>query len=92
VFKDVPTFKELGLPALGVTGPMVVWGSKDLPPEVVTKLVDAIKKVAESKGYSRIMTRAGAAGFYISPEEINTAMAAMQKKFTPIVKALQDQK
>ncbi len=92
VFKDVPTFKELGLPALGVTGPMVVWGSEDLPPDVVAKLVAAIKKVAELKGYHNMMKRAGAAGFYISPKEINTAMNDMKKKFTPIVKSLKEQK
>jgi len=91
VFKDVPTFAELDLPALGVTGPMVVWGSKDMPEEAVTKLVASIKEIAEGDGYQRVMKRAGAAGFYLSPEDILASMENMQTRFGPIIKDIKAQ-
>ncbi len=88
IFKNVPTFGELGMPALGVTGPMVLWGHKDLPADVVAKLNSAVEKVATSKGYQTVMKKAGASGFYMSNDEILTQLNTMKTKFTPIVAEL----
>ena len=87
-FKDVPAFGELGMPALGVAGPMVLWGHKDLPADVVTKLNSAVEKVAKSKGYATITKKAGASGFYLPNDKVLSQLNTMKTKFTPIVAEL----
>ena len=88
IFNKVPTFGELGLPALNIAAPMVVWGKIDLPAEAVTKLKAAIKAIASSKSYQRILKKAGAVGFYQSNEQVVETMEVMRTKFSPIVAEL----
>ena len=88
LFNDVPTFGELGMPALGVAGPMVLWGDKDLPADVVAKINSAVEKVATSKGYKRMLKKAGAVGFYLSNDQVLSQLNSMKTKFTPIVAKL----
>lgn len=92
LFKDVPTFDELGLPQLGIAGPVAVFGNKDLPADVVAKLKDAVKKVATSKGYASLLKKAGAVGFHRSAEEVLTQVSSMAKKFAPVVAELRKAK
>ena len=88
IYKDIPTFGEQGLPEMGVTNPEIIWGHKDLPKDVVAKLQAAIKGVATSKGYQKMIKKTGVTGFYFSPEEANKIMADLDKTVTPITKEL----
>ena len=86
IYKDVPTFGEQGLPELGVANTQIVWGKKDLPPEVVTRLEDAIQKVAMSEPYKEMLAKAGLGGFYISTEDCKVIMENFAKVLEPVVK------
>jgi tripartite-type tricarboxylate transporter receptor subunit TctC len=92
LFEDVPTFEEQGLPSLGIAGPVAVWGNKDLPPDVVAKVKDAIEKVATSEGYARLLKKAGAVGFHRSAEDVLGQLTSMEKKFAPVVAELRKAK
>lgn len=88
IYKDVPTLAEQGLPGLGITNPEIIWGHKDLPEDVVAKLQMAIKAVASSKGYQKMIRKTGVTGFYFSPEEANEKMAKVDELTTPLTKEL----
>ena len=84
IYKDVPTFGEQGLPSLGITNPEIIWGHRDLPKDVVAKLEEAIKSVASSKGFQKMIKKTGVTGFYFTPEEANEKMAVIDKLTTPL--------
>ena len=86
IHKDIPTLGEQGLPALGVTEPMIIWGHKDLPKDVVAKLEKVIKSVASSKGYKKMTKKMGLNGFYFSSKEANAKIAELDKRMTPFIK------
>ncbi len=88
IYKDVPTLAEQGLPTLGITNPEIIWGHKDLPKDVVAKLQMAVKGVASSKGYQKMIKKTGVTGFYFSPEEANAKMKAVDELTTPLTKEM----
>jgi tripartite-type tricarboxylate transporter receptor subunit TctC len=66
---DVPTLAEVGLPQVNRMAFYGIYGPKGLPPEVVKKIHDAVKKVLEDP---EVRTRIEATGSVIlgnSPEE-----------------------
>ena len=83
----VPTLGEMKLPELGIVGPMCLWGSKDLPADVVTKLQAAVKHVAALKGFGRFMKKSKLAALYASPEEGTAKTKALYTKLQPVVDA-----
>lgn len=85
IYKDIPTLGEQGLPAMGLTAPMIIWGHRDLPRDVVAKLEKAIKSVASSKGYKKMTKKMGLSGLYFSPREANTKIAVIDKLMTPFI-------
>jgi tripartite-type tricarboxylate transporter receptor subunit TctC len=84
-YKDVPTMEELGLPQLGIENPMLVYGQKDLPADVVAKLKTAIKDIASSKDYQQMIEKAGADGNYLTPEVAAKRIATISKVVDPII-------
>ncbi|MEN8247121.1 MAG: tripartite tricarboxylate transporter substrate binding protein [Thermodesulfobacteriota bacterium] len=88
IYKDVPTFGEQGLPLLGITNPEIIWGHKDLPKDVVSKLEMAIKSVASSEGFQKMIRKTGVTGFYFTPDEANEKMAVIDKLTTPLTKEM----
>lgn len=86
IYKEIPTLGEQGLPVMGLTAPMIIWGHKDLPKDVVAKLEKVIKSVASSKGYKKMTKKMGLSGLYYSPEEVNTRIAELDKLMTPFIK------
>lgn len=88
IYKNVPTFGEQGLPQMGVTNPMIVWGRKDLPKDAVEKLKKAIQGVASSKGYQKMIKKTGVTGFYFSAEDATAMMKELDKTVTPITKEI----
>lgn len=85
IFKDIPTLGEQGLPALGVNNPMIVWGHKDLPEEVVTKLKTAIQAVATSDEYENMTQKMGISGSYFSADESNAKIDVIDELMTPFI-------
>ena len=81
----VPTLGEMNLPELGIVGPMCLWGSKDLPADVVAKLQKSVKHVAGLKGYAKFMKKSKLAALYASPEEGTAKTKALYTKLQPVV-------
>jgi tripartite-type tricarboxylate transporter receptor subunit TctC len=88
IYKKIPTLEEQGLPALGVSNPMIIWGHKDLPKDVVTKLKEAIKSVASSKVYNKMTKKMGISGSYLSPTETKAKIGIIDKLMTPFIEKM----
>ncbi|MGI9426166.1 MAG: Bug family tripartite tricarboxylate transporter substrate binding protein [Hyphomicrobiaceae bacterium] len=84
----VPTLGESNLPGLGIVGPMCLWGSKDLPKDVVTKLQAAVKHVTGIKGFGRFMKKSKLAAIYASPEDGTAKTKALYTKLQPVVEKI----
>jgi len=82
---DIPSFGEQGLPVIDFAGPMMVLGHKDLPENVKAALVPAIQKVAESKGYKKLIGNTGTSAFYVDPEQSRKNMQILHDSLAPIV-------
>ena len=85
IYKDIPTLGEQDLPALAVTNPMIIWGHKDLPGDVVAKLQEAIKGVATSEDYIKMTNNMGVNGSYSTPEEANAKVDVIDELMTPFI-------
>ena len=88
IYPDVPTFGEQGLPQMGISSPLVIWGAKDLPEDVVAKLIDAIAQAAQSTGYNKMIKKTGLTGVYSTPEETMEMVRALDATVTPIIAEL----
>ncbi|RLB99828.1 MAG: hypothetical protein DRH90_19690 [Deltaproteobacteria bacterium] len=88
IFKDIPTLGEQGLPTLGVTNPMIIWGHRDLPKDVVAKLKEGIKSVTSSKGYKKMTKKMGLSGSYLSPKEAKAMIAVIDKLMAPFIEEM----
>jgi len=87
VYRDVPTFGEQSLAELDLAAPMIIWGRRDLPADVVAKLTAAIKAAATQKGYAKLIKKTGAVGYYKPPEEGVAIVKRLQANMQPIVAA-----
>ena len=83
---DIPSFGEQGLPAMDIAGPIMVLGHKDLPENVKAVLIPAIKKTAESAGYSKLISKMGTSAFYRDPATSKKQLENLHKDLSPIVK------
>jgi len=86
--KKVPTFGEQNLPALDVSGPMCVWGPKNLPADVTAKLEAAVKGVAAIKGFKKFMKKAGLAAFHLTSGESVKKLDALYATLGPVIKKI----
>jgi tripartite-type tricarboxylate transporter receptor subunit TctC len=82
---DIPTFGEQGLASLDIAGPMMMLGHKDLPADVIAKLVPAIKKIVGSKGFKKLTKNMGLSAFYFDPAAGKEKLKALKATLTPIV-------
>ncbi len=82
---DIPSFGEQGLPVIDFAGPMTVLGHKDLPENVKSVLISAIKQTAESKGYKKLIAKTGTSAFYVDPEQSRKNMQFLHDSLAPIV-------
>ncbi len=85
IFNDIPTLKEQGLPTLGISNPMIIWGHKNLPEDVVAKLKETIKNVSSSDAYKKMTKTMRINGFYSSPEDAIAKIDIMKKLMTPFI-------
>ena len=86
IYTDIPTLSEQGLPALGISNPMIIWGHKDLPEDVVAKLQEAIKSTASSEAYLEMTKTMKISGAYLSPTDARAEIAVIDKLMTPFIK------
>lgn len=82
---DVPTLGESGLPALGLISPMCLWGSKELPEDVVGTLRGAVEKVVANEGFVKFMGKAGLAAVYATPGQGVEMTQALYDNLGPVV-------
>ncbi|WP_308916625.1 tripartite tricarboxylate transporter substrate binding protein [Jannaschia sp. LMIT008] len=87
---DVPTFGEQGLDALGVTGPMCVYGPPGLPEEVVTDVSAAVEEVAGMEAFDRFLGRAGMGALYLDGAGGGENLARLYDTFGPVVQGIKD--
>lgn len=88
IYKDVPTFGEQGLPQMGISSPLIIWGPQDMPADVTAKLVAAIASAATDKGYVKMVAKTGVAAFYSTPEEAMAMVRELDATVTPIIAEL----
>jgi len=86
LFPDLPTLKELGINWTcgawrGVMGP------KDLPPDIVATLENAVKKVMESKDFKDFMKNRGYGIYWLNSQDFAKAIAQADKDNGEIMKA-----
>jgi tripartite-type tricarboxylate transporter receptor subunit TctC len=68
-FPDVPTYTELGYPAVNIFGWRGVIGPKDLPQQIVDKWSKAVQETMERKGWKKMVAAVGDIARYMGPEE-----------------------
>jgi tripartite-type tricarboxylate transporter receptor subunit TctC len=87
-FPNVPTLKE----ATGVDWTMAAWrgfvGPKELPQDVVERLVPALKKVYDSAEFKNFMSQRGFGVIYAPREEFRTFMAESNESLGEVMKAV----
>ena len=88
---DVPTFKELGLVDVGVSGPMCLYAPKGIPAEAEEALEEAVKHVAGVEGYGKFLKKNNLSPRYFSQDEANAAADALYTTLGPIVKKVMGQ-
>jgi len=88
IFKNIPTLGEQGLPTLAVSNPMVIWGHRDMPEDVVARLKETIKSVATSKNYKKMTQKMGIGAIYLSPQEAKEQVELIGKVMTPFIEEM----
>jgi len=88
---DIPTFAEMGLPALSWSGWFALFAPKGTPTDIIGKLSTAVVEALADPG---VQSRLADLGYQIFPREQQTpeALGALQKsvieKWWPIINAL----
>ena len=85
---DVPTFAEQGLDALGVTGPMCIYGPVGMPEEAVADVSAAVEEVANMEPFGRFLGRSGLAAMHMSPEAGAENLAMLMDTFAPVIEQI----
>ena len=88
---DVPTFKELGLVDIGITGPMCLYAPKGIPAEAETALKAAVEHVAGIEGFGKFLKKNNLNVRYFSQDEANASADALYDKLGPIVQRVMGQ-
>jgi len=84
--KKIPTFKEQGLPELGVTGLLCLWGPKDMPADITAALEQAVADTAATPGLEKYLAKSGLGAFYLNPVQAVEATNKTFDIFEPIIK------
>jgi len=88
VIKNVPTFKEQGIPYGEVTTPMMVLAHKGLDDAKYNKLVTAVANMAKNKAFISFVKKAGLGVTYMSPEDGMTYYGQLCRNMKPIIDAM----
>ena len=82
---DLATFKEQGVDGIDFTGLMCLFGPAGIPDEVKADVGEAIKYIADLKGYQRYMGKNDLASFYTSGADATAAQNTMFEVMGPVV-------
>jgi tripartite-type tricarboxylate transporter receptor subunit TctC len=84
---DIPTFRELGFPAIEGTGWQAFHTRAGTPPATVARLSAAIASAIKSREISAQLVELGLEPAGTTPEELARRTAEDRAKWTPVVKA-----
>ena len=82
---DLATFKEQGVDGIDFTGLMCLFGPAGIPDEVKADVGEAIKYIADLKGYQRYMGKNDLASFYTNSANATAAQDVMFEVMGPVV-------
>lgn len=85
-FPDVPTFAEVGLPAMRLTNWQGVGGPAGMPKSIVNKLAGEIKKLVEKPDTQHKLFLIGSEPYYNGPERMAELIKSDLDKYGKIIK------
>lgn len=85
---EVPTFAELGIDAVDVSSPIIMFAPQDTPDEIVAGLETAVKDIAGTPEFAEMMAERGNAPVFLPGAEAEAALRAMKENAGPIISAL----
>ena len=86
-FPDVPSAAELGLPDYTVTTWYGMWAPKGTPADVQTRIVEELRKAAESPELKTIWANNGAELGSLTPAQFGSFVSSEVKRWTAVVKS-----
>ena len=86
-FPDVPSAAELGLPDYTVTTWYGMWAPKGTPADVQTRIVEELRKAAESPELKTIWANNGAEFGSLTPAQFGSFVSSEVKRWTAVVKS-----
>jgi len=84
---DVPTYIELGFPAMGTGGWFGLVAPAGTPKEIIDRLNQAVRKATASPEFQERARKAGGTIMTNSPEEFAEEIDAAMKRYAAVVKA-----
>jgi tripartite-type tricarboxylate transporter receptor subunit TctC len=87
-FPDVPTFADMGLTQVDVTGWRGVVGPPNLPEPIVKKWVEAMQKVTQDKEWIETALKLGDIPAYLGPQEFRAMVVKEYTEMRDEAKAL----
>ena len=87
---DVPTFTELGYPALNEVGWMGLWSTADLSPAIQSKVRElTLQYLQQAKVRQRIEAMGMEAGLPLSPDELSKDLRAGYERQGELLRSIQ---
>jgi len=86
VMPDVPTVNEAGVPGYEATIWLGLMAPKGTPPEVITRLNDAVTKIANDAEVRKIWAKDGAVPLVMKPAEFDKYLHADIAKWANVIK------
>lgn len=88
VMDHVPTFKELGLPFVDVTSPMVLFAPKKTPPEAIALLEAAAEQITAKPEFAELLDKRGAGPVFASGADAKATLTRMDAEVRPLLATL----
>lgn len=85
---EVPTFGELGIDAVDVSSPIIMFAPKETPDDIVAGLEAAMKEITASPEFAEMMAERGNTPVFLPGAEAEAALIAMKESAVPIIAAL----
>jgi tripartite-type tricarboxylate transporter receptor subunit TctC len=86
VMPDVPTVNEAGVPGYEATIWLGLMAAKGTPPEVITRLNDAVSKIASDPEVRKLWAKDGAVPMVMKPAEFEKYLHADIAKWANVIK------
>ncbi|MEQ8710324.1 MAG: tripartite tricarboxylate transporter substrate binding protein [Rhodospirillales bacterium] len=86
--KDVPTFAEMGLEGIDISGPMIVFGPNGMPDDVKNKLTKAITAIASGEKFRDLLEKGGLATASYDGAAAKKKLAKLKADLQPVIAGL----